>query len=337
MVEKVGVVGLGTMGSGIAQLCVQAGVPTVACESSSELAARGRGLVERQLARGVEKGRLTEEDMERMLGLLEPVDGRRGARRLRPRDRGSVRGPRRQAGPVRAHRGRDRPGPRSRDEHLGSLGDRDRLLPRAAAAPRRHAFLQPGAGAAARRGDPRPAHVGCRVRHGLLLRGADRQGPDRLRRHARVRRQPDPDPGPQRRGARARGGNGEPGGHRQGHAPRHRLADRAARADRPDRDRRPRPCLRGALERVPRAQVRAAAPTRADGARQGCSDARAARASTATTADSRLGAPGGSRWCAASDSTATSPDPHPCAADVVAPHRRQQVLASATASCRCRS
>ena len=43
-VEKVGVVGLGTMGSGIAQLCVQAGVPTVACESSSELAERGRGL-----------------------------------------------------------------------------------------------------------------------------------------------------------------------------------------------------------------------------------------------------------------------------------------------------
>jgi 3-hydroxybutyryl-CoA dehydrogenase len=73
-VEKVGVVGLGTMGSGIAQLCIQAGVPTVACESSSELAARGRGLVERQLARGVEKARLTEEDMERMLGLLEPVD-----------------------------------------------------------------------------------------------------------------------------------------------------------------------------------------------------------------------------------------------------------------------
>ena len=73
IVEKVGVVGLGTMGSGIAQLCVQAGVPTVACESSSELAARGRGLIERQFARGVEKGRMSEDDKERMLGLLEPV------------------------------------------------------------------------------------------------------------------------------------------------------------------------------------------------------------------------------------------------------------------------
>jgi len=73
-VGRVGVVGLGTMGSGIAQLCVQAGVPTVACESTAELAKRGRGMIERQLARSVEKQRLTEEDKERMLGLLEPAD-----------------------------------------------------------------------------------------------------------------------------------------------------------------------------------------------------------------------------------------------------------------------
>jgi len=73
-VEQVGVVGLGTMGSGIAQLCIQAGVPTVACESTAELAERGRGLIERQLDRGVEKQRLTEDDRERMLGLLDPVD-----------------------------------------------------------------------------------------------------------------------------------------------------------------------------------------------------------------------------------------------------------------------
>jgi 3-hydroxybutyryl-CoA dehydrogenase len=73
-VEQVGVVGLGTMGSGIAQLCIQAGVPTVACESTAELAEHGRGLIERQLNRGVEKQRLTEDEKERMLGLLEPVD-----------------------------------------------------------------------------------------------------------------------------------------------------------------------------------------------------------------------------------------------------------------------
>jgi 3-hydroxybutyryl-CoA dehydrogenase len=71
IVKKVGVVGLGTMGSGIAQLCVEAGVPTVACESTAELAERGRGLVDRQLTRNVEKQKITEDDRARMLALLD--------------------------------------------------------------------------------------------------------------------------------------------------------------------------------------------------------------------------------------------------------------------------
>jgi len=70
-VDKVGVVGLGTMGSGIAQLCIQAGVPTVAIEGSDELVERGLGRIDTQLARAVEKGRLEEGERERMLGLLD--------------------------------------------------------------------------------------------------------------------------------------------------------------------------------------------------------------------------------------------------------------------------
>jgi len=70
-VDKVGVVGLGTMGSGIAQLCIQSGVPTVAIEGSDELVERGRRRIETQLARAVEKGRLEEGERERMLALLD--------------------------------------------------------------------------------------------------------------------------------------------------------------------------------------------------------------------------------------------------------------------------
>jgi 3-hydroxybutyryl-CoA dehydrogenase len=70
-IERVGVVGLGTMGSGIAQVCIQAGVPTVAIESSDELVERGRGRIDAQLARAVEKGRLDEGGRERLLGLLD--------------------------------------------------------------------------------------------------------------------------------------------------------------------------------------------------------------------------------------------------------------------------
>ncbi len=69
-VGTVGVVGLGTMGAGIAQVCVQAGLRTVASELTTELAERGRGIVERGLARHVEKGRMTPEERDAALAQL---------------------------------------------------------------------------------------------------------------------------------------------------------------------------------------------------------------------------------------------------------------------------
>jgi 3-hydroxybutyryl-CoA dehydrogenase len=69
-IARVGVVGLGTMGAGIAQLCVQAGFETVGREVTDELGERGRATIERYLARGVEKGRLTQEERDAALGRL---------------------------------------------------------------------------------------------------------------------------------------------------------------------------------------------------------------------------------------------------------------------------
>jgi 3-hydroxybutyryl-CoA dehydrogenase len=69
-IRRVGVVGLGTMGAGIAQICVQAGVETAGREVSEELAERGRATIEGYLARGVEKGRTTQDEMEGALGRL---------------------------------------------------------------------------------------------------------------------------------------------------------------------------------------------------------------------------------------------------------------------------
>jgi 3-hydroxybutyryl-CoA dehydrogenase len=69
-IRTVGVVGLGTMGAGIAQVCVQAGVDTVGGEVSDELAERGRATIERYLARSVEKGRLGPEERDAALGRL---------------------------------------------------------------------------------------------------------------------------------------------------------------------------------------------------------------------------------------------------------------------------
>jgi 3-hydroxybutyryl-CoA dehydrogenase len=61
-VRKVGVVGLGTMGAGIAQVCVQAGVETVGREVTNELGEAARKRIEHYLGRGVEKGRLSAEE-----------------------------------------------------------------------------------------------------------------------------------------------------------------------------------------------------------------------------------------------------------------------------------
>jgi len=66
----VGVVGLGTMGAGIAQVSVQSGFETIGREVEPELGERGRATIERYLARGVEKGRLSGDERDAALGRL---------------------------------------------------------------------------------------------------------------------------------------------------------------------------------------------------------------------------------------------------------------------------
>jgi 3-hydroxybutyryl-CoA dehydrogenase len=69
-IRKVGVVGLGTMGAGIAQVSVQSGFETVGREISADLGERGRATVERYLTRGVEKGRLSQDERDAALARL---------------------------------------------------------------------------------------------------------------------------------------------------------------------------------------------------------------------------------------------------------------------------
>jgi 3-hydroxybutyryl-CoA dehydrogenase len=69
-IRKVGVVGLGTMGAGIAQVSVQSGFETVGREIRADLGERGRATVERYLTRGVEKGRLSQDERDAALARL---------------------------------------------------------------------------------------------------------------------------------------------------------------------------------------------------------------------------------------------------------------------------
>jgi 3-hydroxybutyryl-CoA dehydrogenase len=67
---KVGVVGLGAMGAGIAQLCVEAGVETVGREISLGLAERARDRIAHFLTRKVEKGQLAADARDAAVGRL---------------------------------------------------------------------------------------------------------------------------------------------------------------------------------------------------------------------------------------------------------------------------
>jgi 3-hydroxybutyryl-CoA dehydrogenase len=63
-IEKVGVVGCGLMGSGIAQVCAQAGCSVVVREVSRDLVAKGLSGIEKNLARLAEKGTLPPAESE---------------------------------------------------------------------------------------------------------------------------------------------------------------------------------------------------------------------------------------------------------------------------------
>ncbi len=70
-IQKVGVVGCGLMGSGIAQVCAAAGFETVVREVSGELVEKGLKSIEKNLGRLVEKGTLTEAAKGEVRGRLK--------------------------------------------------------------------------------------------------------------------------------------------------------------------------------------------------------------------------------------------------------------------------
>jgi len=69
-IRKVGVLGCGLMGSGIAQVSASAGFDTVVKEVSEDLIAKGFGGIEKSLAKFAEKGTITAEQQKDIRGRL---------------------------------------------------------------------------------------------------------------------------------------------------------------------------------------------------------------------------------------------------------------------------
>ncbi|MFE8701886.1 3-hydroxybutyryl-CoA dehydrogenase [Cytobacillus sp. FJAT-54145] len=71
-VQKIMVIGAGQMGSGIAQVCAQAGYSVILNDLKQEFVERGFGIINKNLSRQVSKEKMTAEEMEKVLGNLTP-------------------------------------------------------------------------------------------------------------------------------------------------------------------------------------------------------------------------------------------------------------------------
>ena len=72
-IKKVGVLGAGLMGHGIAQVVAQAGYDVVLREADQGALDKGVGKIEKQLARAVEKGRAEQADADAVRARIQPT------------------------------------------------------------------------------------------------------------------------------------------------------------------------------------------------------------------------------------------------------------------------
>ena len=71
-VKKVGIIGAGTMGGGIAMNFLSAGIPVAIVEMSQEALDRGTGVMRKNYEASAAKGKLTVDKVEQAMGLLSP-------------------------------------------------------------------------------------------------------------------------------------------------------------------------------------------------------------------------------------------------------------------------
>ena len=73
MIESIGIIGAGTMGNGIAQVCAAAGLKVTMSDISDTAVARGMSAVSSSLERLVNKQKMTEKDRDAALARITPT------------------------------------------------------------------------------------------------------------------------------------------------------------------------------------------------------------------------------------------------------------------------
>ena len=90
-IVEVGVVGLGQMGAGIAEVFARNGIAVVGVEPTEDALERGRGHLQRSTDRAVQRGRLSADDQQAILDRITFTTAMADAEGLRLGDRGGAR------------------------------------------------------------------------------------------------------------------------------------------------------------------------------------------------------------------------------------------------------
>ncbi|MHB1112738.1 MAG: 3-hydroxyacyl-CoA dehydrogenase NAD-binding domain-containing protein, partial [Acidovorax defluvii] len=78
--QKVGVIGAGAMGRGIAQVCAAAGCTVQLFDSATDAVSRALEEVRTDLALTVRKGKLAQDEADATLARIQPLDDLHGLR-----------------------------------------------------------------------------------------------------------------------------------------------------------------------------------------------------------------------------------------------------------------
>jgi len=72
-IKKIAVIGAGIMGNGIAQVCAQSGFQVSMRDIDQKCLDKGMKKIEKNLSKAVAKEKMSQEDMDKIMGNLTPV------------------------------------------------------------------------------------------------------------------------------------------------------------------------------------------------------------------------------------------------------------------------
>jgi 3-hydroxybutyryl-CoA dehydrogenase len=73
-IRKVGVVGCGTMGSGIVQTCAQNGYETIVSEANEDILKKGLAKIDAFMSKGIRRGKVTQQEKESTLSRIKTAN-----------------------------------------------------------------------------------------------------------------------------------------------------------------------------------------------------------------------------------------------------------------------